>query len=153
LLLDHYQPGTSTVLPPLVDRDITEAGVESPTVVLDVVVDLGSDACAAYVFSIGVDQQVAAIGIGYRPSANPLTPISPRRVYGDRQLVVREACSPPRRGRRDGLSGVSRRRKATLDDVERLVSAGMSARGPPRPRQGRRALCSPLCIRLRETPG
>ena len=84
VLLDHYQPGTSNVFPPLVDQDITGAGFESLTVALDAVVDYGSDAYAAYVFSIGVDQQVAGIRIGYRPPGSPLTPINPSRLYDSR---------------------------------------------------------------------
>ena len=35
-------------------------------------------------FSIGVDQQVAGIRIGYRPPGSPLTPINPSRLYDSR---------------------------------------------------------------------
>jgi hypothetical protein len=35
VFLDHYQPGTNNVLPPLVDKDITGAGFESLTVALE----------------------------------------------------------------------------------------------------------------------
>lgn len=91
VLLDHYQPGTSNVLPPLVDKDIIGAGFETLTVALDAVVDNGADAYAAYVFSIGADQQVAGIRIGYRPPANPLTPINPSRVYDSRLVGTKLA--------------------------------------------------------------
>jgi hypothetical protein len=84
VLLDHYQPGTPTVLAPLVDRDITGAGFETLTVPLDTKVDYGADAYAAYVFSIGVDQQVAGIRLGYRQHGDPLVPINPSRVYDSR---------------------------------------------------------------------